>query len=72
MMRMSDNGRASHEKTLLESIHSPRAPYMNEWNTLSADCVRVSSFNMFKNRLDKYLAKLRGQGTRRIVLVDSR
>ena len=25
-------------------------------NTLSADCVHANSVNMFKNRIDKYLA----------------
>ena len=30
---------------------------INAWNTLSTDCVHVSSVNMFKNRTDKYLVK---------------
>ena len=28
---------------------------INVWNKLSAECVHVSSVNMFKNRIDKYL-----------------
>ena len=28
---------------------------LNEWNSLSADCVGVSSFNIFKNKIDIYL-----------------
>ena len=27
------------------------------WNKLSTDCVHASSFNMFKNKIDKYLVK---------------
>ena len=27
------------------------------WNKLSTDCVHASSVNMFKNRIDKYLAR---------------
>ncbi len=27
------------------------------WNKLSTDCVHASSVNMFKNKIDKYLAK---------------
>ena len=32
---------------------------INVWNKLSTDCVHVyaSSVNMFKNKIDKYLAK---------------
>ena len=30
---------------------------INVWNKLSTDCVLASSVNMFKNKLDKYLAK---------------
>ena len=30
---------------------------INVWNKLSTDCVHASSVNMFKNKLDKYLAK---------------
>ena len=30
---------------------------INVWNKLSTDCVHASSVNMFKNRVDKYLAK---------------
>ena len=30
---------------------------INVWNTLSADCVHASSVNMFKNIIDRYLAK---------------
>ena len=29
---------------------------INVWNKLSAECVHASSVNMFKNRIDKYLA----------------
>ena len=34
---------------------SPRT--INVWNNLSTDCVRASNFNIFKNRIDKYLVK---------------
>ena len=30
---------------------------INVWNKLSAECVHASCVNMFKNRIDKYLAK---------------
>ena len=30
---------------------------INVWNKLSIDCVHASSVNMFKNKIDKYLAK---------------
>ena len=30
---------------------------INVWNELSTECVHVSSVNMFKNRIDKYLVK---------------
>ena len=30
---------------------------VNEWNTLSADCVHSSSINMLKNRVDNYLVR---------------
>ena len=30
---------------------------INVWNQLSTDCVHASSVNMFKNKIDKYLAK---------------
>ena len=30
---------------------------INVWNKLSIDCVHASSGNMFKNKIDKYLAK---------------
>ena len=30
---------------------------MNEWNKLSNDCVNVSSVNMFKNRINRYLIR---------------
>ena len=30
---------------------------VNEWNTLSADCVHFGSINMFKNRIDNYLVR---------------
>ena len=29
---------------------------INVWNNLSTDCVHASSVNMFKNKIDKYLA----------------
>ena len=41
---------------MLENTHFPRGPY-NVWNKLSTDCVHASSVNMFKNKIDKYLAK---------------
>ena len=31
---------------------------INVWNKLSTDCVHASSVNMFKNKIDKYLAKV--------------
>ena len=30
---------------------------VNEWNRLSADCVGVSSVNMFKTKIDIYLRR---------------
>ena len=30
---------------------------INVWNKLSTECVHVSSVNMFKNKIDKYLVK---------------
>ena len=30
---------------------------INVWNKLPEDCVHASSFNTFKNRIDKYLVK---------------
>ena len=30
---------------------------INVWNKLSEDCVHASSVNMFKNIIDKYIAK---------------
>ena len=30
---------------------------INVWNKLSTECVNASSVNVFKNRIDKYLAK---------------
>ena len=30
---------------------------INVWNNLSTDCVYARSFNMFKNKIDKYLVK---------------
>ena len=30
---------------------------INVWNKLSIECVHASSVNMFKNKIDKYLAK---------------
>ena len=30
---------------------------VNEWNRLSADCVRASSVNMFKNKIDMHLKR---------------
>ena len=30
---------------------------INVWNTLSTECVHASSVNVFKNRIDKHLAK---------------
>ena len=34
---------------------------LNEWNKLSNDCVNAStSVNMFKNKIDRYLADTKG------------
>ena len=30
---------------------------VNEWHTLSTDCMHAGSVNMFKNRIDKYLVR---------------
>ena len=30
---------------------------INAWNKLSTDCVLASSVDMFKNKIDKYLAE---------------
>ena len=30
---------------------------IHEWNKLSNDCVTVSSVNMFKNKIDRYLTR---------------
>ena len=30
---------------------------INVWNKLSSECIHASSVNVFKNRIDKYLAK---------------
>ena len=30
---------------------------VNEWNNLSADCVRSSSVKMFKSRIDNFLVR---------------
>ena len=30
---------------------------INDWNNLSHDCVNASSVNMFKNKIDNYLAR---------------
>ena len=38
---------------------------INVWNKLSEECVHASSVNMFNNRIDKYLVKLR-RGTHKI------
>ena len=35
----------------------PCAVDINVWNKLSTDCVHATSVNMFKNKIDKYLAK---------------
>ena len=32
---------------------------INVWNILSTECVHASSVNVFKNRIDKYLVKVR-------------
>ena len=39
----------------LEITFSQRT--INEWNTLSTDCITASSVNMFKNRVDTYLKR---------------
>ena len=40
---------------MLGSIFPQRT--VTEWNRLSADCVRSSSVNMFKNRIYNYLVR---------------
>ena len=40
---------------MLENTHFPSGPSI--WNKLSTDCVHASSVIMFKNKIDKYLAK---------------
>ena len=30
---------------------------VNDWNNLSHDCVNASSVNMFKDKIDNYLAR---------------
>ena len=30
---------------------------INDWNTLSTDCITASSMNMFKNKFDTHLRK---------------
>ena len=30
---------------------------ITDWNNLSHDCVNASSVNMFKNKIDNYLAR---------------
>ena len=37
--------------------HSFSQRTINEWNTLSTDCVTASSVNMFKNKVDTYLRR---------------
>ena len=37
--------------------HSFSQRTVNEWNTLSTDCVTASSVNMFKNKVDTYLRR---------------
>ena len=39
---------------MLESILFPQST-VNEWNTLSADCVHAGSIIMFKDRIDNLL-----------------
>ena len=41
-----------HNYTLMKKQRT-----INVWNTLSTDCVHASSVNMFKNKIDKYIAK---------------
>ena len=36
---------------------SPSQRSINVWNKLSTECVHASSVNVFKNRIDKYLAR---------------
>ena len=43
---------------------------VKEWNKLSADSVHSSGINMFKNRIDNYLA--RALDTLRLIRADSR
>ena len=48
-----------HNYTLVkkQSRYSFSQRTINVWNKLSTDCVHASSVNMFKNKIDKYLAK---------------
>ena len=57
-----DNRTRGHEVTLVKDQcrldikkYSFSQRIINEWNTLSTDCVIVSSVNMFKNKVDTYL-----------------
>ena len=45
---------------------------INVWNKLSTDCVHASSVNMFKNKIDKYLAKAGYRGAAVARVLDSR
>ena len=57
-------GHKSHNYTLVKKQsrldvrkYSFSQRTINVWNKLSTDCVHASSVNMFKNKIDKYLAK---------------
>ena len=59
-----DNRTIGHEVTLVNDQcrwdirkYSFSQKTINEWNTLSTDCVTSSSVNMFKNKVDTYLRR---------------
>ena len=58
------NRTRGHEVTLVKDHcrldirkHSFSQRTINEWNTLSTDCVTASIVNMFKNKFDAYLRR---------------
>ena len=69
-----DNRTRGHEETLVKDQrrldmrkYSFSQRTIHEWNKLSTDCVKASSVNMFKNKVDTYL-----RNTYRLKMLDSR